>query len=95
MFLKIFQILQENTRPLGLQLYLKETPTLVFSCEIYNIFKNTYSEEQLQRTAFKGFQEHYQIPMTKNIQTRKRRRCKFHYLVKNLLAFSVNNLSQK
>ena len=30
---------------------LKETPTLVFSCEIYKIFKNTYFEEQMQATA--------------------------------------------
>ena len=30
---------------------LKETPALVFSCEIYKIFKNTYFEEQMQATA--------------------------------------------
>ena len=34
---------------LGLQLYLKETPTWAFSCEIYEIFKNTYFEEHLKR----------------------------------------------
>ena len=34
--------------PSGLQLYLKETPTLLFSCEIYEISKNIYFEEQLK-----------------------------------------------
>ena len=29
----------------------KETPTQVPSCELYEIFKNTYSEEQLRTTA--------------------------------------------
>ena len=33
----------------GLQLYRKETPTQVFSCEIYQIFKNPYFEEHLKR----------------------------------------------
>ena len=31
----------------GLQLYLKETPTQVFSCEILQIFKNTFFTEHL------------------------------------------------
>ena len=30
--------------------FIKKTPTQVFSCECYEILKNTYSEEQL-RTA--------------------------------------------
>ena len=30
---------------------LKDTPTRVFSCEIYKIFKSTYFEEQMQATA--------------------------------------------
>ena len=33
---------------LGLQL---ETPTQVFSCRIYEIFKNTHSEEHLRKAA--------------------------------------------
>ena len=37
---------------LQLQLYQKETPTQVFSCEICDIFKSTYLEEHLQTTAF-------------------------------------------
>ena len=46
-FLKIFQISQENTlleslfnkvAGLGLQLYWKETPAQVFSCQIWEIF---------------------------------------------------------
>ena len=35
----------------GLPLYLKETPTQVFSYEIYVFFKNTYFEEHLRTTA--------------------------------------------
>ena len=38
-------------RPEGLQFYSKEIPTKVFSCEICDIFKNTYFEEDLQTTA--------------------------------------------
>ena len=40
---------------LSLQLYQKETPTQVFFCEIYEIFKNIYFEEQLLMTAFESF----------------------------------------
>ena len=36
---------------LGQQLYRKETPTQVFSCEICEVFKNTYFEEDLRTTA--------------------------------------------
>ena len=36
---------------LGRQLYLKKTPTQVFFCEICEIFKNDYFEENLQTTA--------------------------------------------
>ena len=52
MLLKISQISQENIclslfliklqAPEGLQRFSKETPTQVFSCEIYEIFKNTF-----------------------------------------------------
>ena len=31
--------------------YLQETPTQVFSCEYYEISKNTYFEEHLQTAA--------------------------------------------
>ena len=44
-FLKISQISQENTCVgvlWGLQLYQKETPTQMVSCEIYKIFRNTF-----------------------------------------------------
>ena len=34
----------------GLQLYSKETPTQVFSCEICEIFKNIYLAEHLWTT---------------------------------------------
>ena len=36
---------------IGLQLYSKENPTQVFSCEHCEIFKNTYFEEHLQTNA--------------------------------------------
>ena len=35
----------------GLQLYQKETPVQVFSCEICEIFKNSYFEELLRKIA--------------------------------------------
>ena len=35
----------------GLQLYLKETPTQVFSCETCEIFKNTHFEEHPRAVA--------------------------------------------
>lgn len=35
----------------GLKLYLNEAPTQIFSCELSQIFKNTYIEEHLQTTA--------------------------------------------
>ena len=40
---------------LSLQLCQKETPTQVFFCEIYEIFKNIYFEEQLLMTASESF----------------------------------------
>ena len=36
-----------------LQNYLTETPTQVFSCEICEIFKDTYFEDYLRTTTFK------------------------------------------
>ena len=65
-FLKILQILQKNTcvepllnKVVSLQAYnfLKETPTDVFSCEICDIFKNTYFEKHLRRTASENSSE--------------------------------------
>ena len=35
----------------SLQAFLKETPTQVLSCEVWEILKNTYFEEHLQTTA--------------------------------------------
>ena len=51
-FLKHFTIFTEKHLcwPASLQLYLKETPTQVFSSEYYEIVKNIYFEEHL-RTA--------------------------------------------
>ena len=37
---------EATTRGVDLQLYYKDTPTQVFSCEIFEIFRNTYFEEQ-------------------------------------------------
>ena len=39
--------------PEGLQLYQKEAPIQVFSCEQCDIFKNTYFKKHLQTTACK------------------------------------------
>ena len=41
-------------RPVGLQLYKKETPTQVFSCKHCEICKNIYFQERL-RVAASGF----------------------------------------
>ena len=52
MFLKILQISQENTRrPGGLQLYQRETPIQMFSCEVCEVFMNNYFEEHLRTTS--------------------------------------------
>ena len=49
-FLKIYEISLENICVGdGFKLSLKETPTKVFSSEIYEIFNNTYFEEYLSR----------------------------------------------
>ena len=49
LFLNILQYSQEKTclEVSFLQLYQKETPTQVFSCEYWEIFKNTVFEERL------------------------------------------------
>ena len=39
---------QKGTLALGLQLYKKDTPTQMFSCEIFEMFKHTYFEKHLQ-----------------------------------------------
>ena len=44
----LFLIKLQALRPANM---LKETPTQVFSNEIWSIFKNTYFEEHLQTTA--------------------------------------------
>ena len=43
----VLKCLFNKVAGLGLQLYLKETSTQVLSCEICEIFKNTYVEERL------------------------------------------------
>ena len=56
---KIFPRFSEHTEAVIVKRYsvkkvfLKETPTQVFSCQICEIFKNTYSEEHLRATASK------------------------------------------
>ena len=47
LFLIKFQIL-------SLQIFSKETPTQVLSCEVWETFKNTYFEENMQATPFGG-----------------------------------------
>ena len=44
---------------MGLQLSQKETPTRVFFCEYCEIFKNSYCEEHLQKTASICFTSKY------------------------------------
>ena len=39
----------------GLEHYQKETPTQVFSCKYFEIFKNTYFEKHLRTAAFVHF----------------------------------------
>ena len=61
LLLRISQYSQENTcvgvsfsqscRPRGLQLYEKETPTQVLSCECSEILKNKYFEKRLRTAA--------------------------------------------
>ena len=38
----------------NLQVFLKQTPTQVLSCEVCETFRNTYFEENLQATASGG-----------------------------------------
>ena len=42
------EVFYKKAVPEGLQLYQKETPIQVFPCEYCEIFKNTYSEENLR-----------------------------------------------
>ena len=60
MFLKILQTLQENAcvgvffmklQTFSLQVFKKQTPTQVLSCEVCKTLKNTYFEEYLQTAA--------------------------------------------
>ena len=46
--LEIFKI---NLRAFSLQAFQKETPTQVLSCEVWETFKNTYFDENLQTAA--------------------------------------------
>ena len=46
----LFEVFQFNF--IKMQLYQKESPTQVFSCEICEISKNTYFEEHLRTAAF-------------------------------------------
>ena len=54
-FLKILQNSQENNCAEvseGLQIYLNQTLTQVFSCEYCKFFKNNYFEKHLRTAAF-------------------------------------------
>ena len=42
-----WSLFKKGSRPSGLQLFKKETPTQVFSCAYCKIFKNTFVEEHL------------------------------------------------
>ena len=61
--LKISRTSQENTcnvvfliklQVFSLQVFWKETPTQVLSCEVCKMFKNNYFEKHLQMTASGG-----------------------------------------
>ena len=47
----MLQSLFNKVAGLGLQIYLKEIQTQLFSCEYCEIFLNTYSVEHLRTTA--------------------------------------------
>ena len=53
LYLTGYSLFLLNNKLEGLQLYYKETPTQLFSCEYCEISKNTYFEEHL-RTATSG-----------------------------------------
>ena len=53
----------------GLQLYYKETPTQVFSCEYFEIFKNTYFGKHLRTAAFNSFREKLPSKMFNSFMT--------------------------
>ena len=48
-------VLESLCGPSSLKFYEKETPTLMFPCEYYEIFKNTYFIERLQTTTASYF----------------------------------------
>ena len=48
--LKNFERFTGKHLPSGLQVYYKETPTQVFSCDYCKIFQNSYFEEHMQTT---------------------------------------------
>ena len=61
--LKILEISQENTcagvflvklQVFSQQVFKKETPTQMLSCEVWETLKNTYFEEHLLTTASEG-----------------------------------------
>ena len=55
-------------RNFNTQLYQKETPTQVFSCEYFKIFRNTYFEEHQQKAAsglFSGTSDKSSIKLLK------------------------------
>ena len=48
-------------KPEGLQLYLKETLAQMFSCEICDIFKNTYFIEHLRTELLLNFKDKFYV----------------------------------
>ena len=64
----------KSCRTKGLQLYWKETPTQLFSCEYFEIFKNTYFKKHLWTIASVNsrtviFQEGLVLPFKLNALT--------------------------
>ena len=70
-------------KPEGLQLYLKETPAQMFSCEICYIFKNTYYKEHLRNELLLNFKDKFyvKIKFLKEL---------FHFLTDGLCFFLFN-----
>ena len=50
-YIYVYESLFNKVASLGPATLLKKTPTYVFSCKYYEIFKNTYFEEHLRTAA--------------------------------------------
>ena len=78
-FLKILQysqkthVLESLCGPTSLLFYQKEIPTLIFSCEYCEIFKNTYFEEHLRTTASYFMKNNFYFMKTKSNSSKKKK----------------------